>query len=109
MGMPGEKLEEKLGEARQPGASVQDYLDRETRPVPAYLRDNPYQYLGSEDLPVGRWIDRSFHDLEMKHVWPRVWQLACMIDDIPDVGDYVTYDIGNHSFIVTRQRDGGIR
>ena len=109
MELPGEKVAEKLGEARQPGPSVQDYLDRETRPVPAYLRDNPYRYLGSEDLPVGRWIDRSFHDLEMKHVWPRVWQLACMIDDIPNVGDYVTYDIGNHSFIVTRQRDGGIK
>ena len=98
-----------LGKARAPGDSVQDYLDRETRPVPAYLRDNSYAYLGSQDLPVERWISRDFHEQEMSKVWPRVWQFACVADEIGNPGDYVVYDIGHHSFIVVRQTDGTLK
>src|SRR3546814_7711961 len=94
---------------RSPGEGVQDYLDRETRPVPDYLRDDSYSYMGSQDLPVERWISREFHDKEMSKLWPRVWQMACLADDIPETGDYVTYDIGDHSFIVIRQDDGSVK
>ncbi|WP_197277010.1 aromatic ring-hydroxylating oxygenase subunit alpha [Sphingomonas profundi] len=98
-----------LGEARAPVDQVQDYLDRETRPVPAYLRDDSYVYLGSADLPVSRWLSRDFFEREMRHVWPHVWQLACVADDVATVGDYVTYDIGDHSFIVVREAADSIR
>ncbi len=99
----------KPGTARHPGAGVQDYLDQETRPVPEYLRDDSYTYMGSQDLPVERWISRDFHEQEVSKMWPRVWQMACLADDIPAPGDYITYDIGNHSFIITRQDDGSIK
>lgn len=99
----------KLGEARAPTRSVQDYLDLETRPVPAYLRDNPYRYLGSVDLPVERWIGRDFHDREFAKMWTKVWQVACFEEEIPNAGDYVTYEIGNYSFIVVRQSGGAIK
>lgn len=97
------------GAARSPGDSVQDYLDRETRPVPDYLRDDAYHYMGSQDLPVERWISRDFHEREMAAMWPRVWQMACVEDEIARPGDYLVYDIGDHSFILTRQPDGSIR
>lgn len=100
---------EPFGAARSPGEGVQDYLDREMRPVPDYLRDDSYVYMGSQDLPVERWTSRDFHDREMSKLWPRVWQMACLADDIPQAGDYVTYDIGDHSFIVVRQDDGSIK
>lgn len=99
----------KLGEGRSEAPSVQDYLDRDSRPVPDYLRDNSYYYMGSEDLPVERWVGRRFHELEMERVWPRVWQLACSADDLRKPGDFVTYDIGDHSFIIVRQEDDGVR
>lgn len=98
-----------LGEARAPGDGVQDWLDRELRPVPDYLRDNAYTYLGSADLPVERWISRDFHDREMSKMWPKVWQLACLADEIANTGDYVTYEIGDHSFIVVRQNADTVR
>jgi phenylpropionate dioxygenase-like ring-hydroxylating dioxygenase large terminal subunit len=103
------QLSPQIGEARSPGEGVQDYLDRETRPVPDYLRDNSYVYLGSQDLPVERWIGREFHQQEMSKMWPRVWQMACLSDDIPQSGDFVVYDIGDHSFIVVRQDDGSVK
>jgi phenylpropionate dioxygenase-like ring-hydroxylating dioxygenase large terminal subunit len=93
---------EKKMAVRCPGEGVQDYLDRETRPVPAYLRDDSFESLGTEDLPVERWISRDFHEREMARMWTRTWQLAAFTDDLREIGDFVTYEIGNHSFIVVR-------
>lgn len=48
------KLNLPIGGAPFRGDSVKDYLDREARPVPEYLRHNCNVHLGSQDLPVGR-------------------------------------------------------
>ncbi|MCK9467871.1 MAG: Rieske 2Fe-2S domain-containing protein [Porticoccaceae bacterium] len=95
-----------LGQRRSEAPSVQDYLDREKRQVPTYLRDNAYTYQGSEDLPAERWYSREFYDSEIKHVWPRTWQLVCVEEELAQPGDYVVYDIVHWSFIVVRRSDG---
>jgi nitrite reductase/ring-hydroxylating ferredoxin subunit len=53
-----------------------------------------------------RYTSREWHDLEMEHMWKRVWQMACRDDDIPNVGDSLVYDIGDVSLIVVRTTDG---
>lgn len=35
-------------------------------------------------------------------MWNKVWQVACREEEIPKVGDYITYEIGSQSFIVVR-------
>ena len=79
----------KPGEARSEGTSVQEYMDRETRPVPETLRRSTYVFNGSDDLDTKRWTSQEFHDLEMQHVWSKVWQMACREEEIPEVGDHV--------------------
>src|ERR1700758_3240984 len=44
----------------------------------------------------------EFMRAEEKYLWPSVWQLACRLEEIPQVGDYVTYDIVDDSIIVVR-------
>ena len=39
-------------------------------------------------------------------MWPRVWQVAGRVDQIPEPGDYVTYEIGRESVIAVRGLDG---
>jgi len=90
---------------RQEGASVQDWLDRETRPVPAYLRDVSAPAMATIDLPVERWISRAAHEHEMAHMWTRTWQFACLESELANPGDFVVYDIGTHSFVVTRDEN----
>jgi phenylpropionate dioxygenase-like ring-hydroxylating dioxygenase large terminal subunit len=58
--------------------------------------------LGDGDVSRARYVSRSFHDLEMERLWPRVWQMACHQDEIPAVGDATVYEIGDHSVIVVR-------
>lgn len=100
---------DKDGVALAPGPSVQDILDRDTRPVPPALREERFQDLGSEDVPVERYTDRAFFDLEMARMWPRVWQMACREEEIPAVGDHVLYEIGDWSWIVMRTAPETVR
>ena len=89
--------------------SVQDLLDRETRPVPEILREERYSDMGSEPLDVSRYTSREFHELEKKHVWPKVWQMACREEEISHVGDFVVYEINDYSLIVVRSAEDRIR
>ncbi|MBI1178988.1 MAG: Rieske 2Fe-2S domain-containing protein [Alphaproteobacteria bacterium] len=98
----------KPGEARCFGPSVQDILERDGD-APAYLREQSYRYLGSDDLSADRYTSRAFHDLEMERMWSRVWQMACREEEIPEVGDNLVYEIGDHSLIVVRVGDDDIR
>lgn len=52
------------------------------------------------------YISREFLQEENKHLWPRVWQVACREEDIPNVGDYIVYDVADETIVVVR-RPGG--
>jgi phenylpropionate dioxygenase-like ring-hydroxylating dioxygenase large terminal subunit len=92
----------KPGEARSEAISVQELLDREKIAVPPVLRKNFNVHMGSDRLPTSRWTDPEFARLEMNKMWTKVWQFACREEHIPDVGDYITYEIGEWSFLVVR-------
>ncbi len=91
------------------GVNYQELLDLEEVDVPEYLRENTNPYMGDEDLDVARWISREYHDLEKEKMWPKVWQMVCREEDIPEAGDYMVYDINNESVLVTRSDDNRIR
>jgi len=78
------------------------YMRTDTKPAgPALLDESPV-YLGSEDIPVDRYISAEFHALEMKNVWRKTWQVACHETELSEVGDTVVYEIGRTSILVVR-------
>lgn len=87
---------------REAMTTFQQLLQRELYPVPRVLLEESPMYLGSEDLPKERYYSREFHDLEVARLWPKVWQMACRQEDIPNVGDYTVYDIVRDSIVVIR-------
>ena len=93
------------GAARSPGVTYQQLLDADTHPVPDVLRLESPRYLGSEDVPIERYTSREYHRAEVDHLWSKVWQFACREEHIPDVGDYVKYDIAELSFLVVRAHE----
>lgn len=56
-----------------------------------------------------RYTSAEFHQLEMDRLWSRTWQLACLDTDIPSVGDWYEYEIGDMSILVVRESDERIR
>jgi phenylpropionate dioxygenase-like ring-hydroxylating dioxygenase large terminal subunit len=53
-------------------------------------------------IGVGRYIDPAFAKLEYEKLWKNVWQVAARLDEIPEVGHYTVYDIGNQSVMLVR-------
>jgi phenylpropionate dioxygenase-like ring-hydroxylating dioxygenase large terminal subunit len=53
-------------------------------------------------ISVGRYIDPAFTRLEYERLWSRVWQAAARLDEIPETGDYTTYQIGDQSVVVVK-------
>ena len=97
------------GTARSPGISYQQLLDTDTHPVPDVLRLESPRYAGTEDFSVERYTTREWHDLEKERLWSRVWQYACRVDEIPEVGDYYLYEIAGRSYIVMRSSEDEIK
>jgi len=60
-------------------------------------------------IRVGRYIDEEFQQLEFEKLWPRVWQVAARIDEIPEVNDFTTYEIGDQSVFLVRVDDDTVK
>lgn len=60
-------------------------------------------------IPKDAYFSREFAFQERERLWPRVWQVACRLEEIPDEGDFATYDILDDSIIVVRSDSNTIR
>lgn len=59
--------------------------------------------------PKQRYYDADFFAMEAELLWPRVWQMACRLEEIPDAYDAVEYEFLDQSVIVMRDGDMGVR
>jgi phenylpropionate dioxygenase-like ring-hydroxylating dioxygenase large terminal subunit len=94
---------------RHPSESYEDILERDTRPIPDFLREKNVPEIGTDPVLASRYYDPVFFHKEMDRVWSRVWQMACREEEIPKVGDYQIYEIVGKSLIVARTAPGEIR
>ena len=89
----------------RPGPSVQEVLAADVNPAPAVmLTESPATNQSDADLPIERYFSKEWHDREVTNVWRKCWQLACRVEEIPNVGDHVVYDIVHDSLIVNANR-----
>ena len=64
----------------------------------------PWAVQAVDRIPKQRYYDPEFYALETELFWPRVWQMACRLEEIPKPGDFVEYEILDQSIIVVRRR-----
>ncbi|HMF83082.1 MAG TPA: aromatic ring-hydroxylating dioxygenase subunit alpha [Acidimicrobiia bacterium] len=63
----------------------------------------------SDRIPTERYFDPDFYRLEVERLWPRVWQMACRLEEIPQQHDFVEYEFLDQSVVVLRTEDMGVR
>ncbi len=102
-------VETVTGTDRSAGITYQQLLDEDSHPVPKLFRVESPMPPGPTVVPAEQYYSKAFHDLEVEKVWKRVWQMACHEDDIPEVGDYLIYDIAHLSFLIVRTGDDEFR
>ncbi len=97
------------GTDRSAGISLAELLAEDSHPVTdVFLREGPIE-TGNTRVPAGLYYSKAWHDLEVVRLWSRVWQLACLEEEIPEVGDYHVYEVAHLSFLVVRTASGEIK
>jgi len=71
-------------------------MDKRVEVIPVEDLDKAVTY------PVEAFICPEYLKEEKQHLWPRVWQHAGRVEEIPNVGDYLTYEVADESVIVIR-------
>ncbi|MBU6267458.1 MAG: aromatic ring-hydroxylating dioxygenase subunit alpha [Sphingomonadales bacterium] len=66
----------------------------------------PFAVTNPELIPAERYHDAAFFELERQKLWPHVWQMACRLEEIPNLGDFVEYTILEKSVIVVNTKNG---
>ena len=69
----------------------------------------PFAMQSPLHVPRERYFDRDFFEMEKELLWPRVWQMACRLEEIPAAGDFVEYEICDQSIVVVRQEDLSVK
>ncbi len=77
-----------------------------TTQIDEALAKVPFQITDPERIPAERYYDEHFFEMEKEHFWPKVWQMACRLEEIPEVGDFTEYTILDKSVIVINTPTG---
>jgi phenylpropionate dioxygenase-like ring-hydroxylating dioxygenase large terminal subunit len=56
--------------------------------------------------PVEAFISREYAEAEAERLWAKVWQQAGRVEEIPEVGSYITYNICGDSILIVRAAEG---
>ncbi|HKH50390.1 MAG TPA: Rieske (2Fe-2S) protein, partial [Mycobacterium sp.] len=57
-------------------------------------------------INVDAYISEEYARAERDKLWRKVWQQVGRVEEIPEVGSYLTYDILDDSIIIVRTGDG---
>lgn len=60
-------------------------------------------------VPAEAYVSPEYARAEQERLWRKVWLQAGRIEDIPNVGDFITFDVLTDSVIITRVSDSEIR
>lgn len=69
----------------------------------------PAQTMRIDFVSKDAYLSKDILKQENDRMWPKVWQMACRLEEIPHVGDFVTYDVIGESVIVVRTGADQIR
>jgi phenylpropionate dioxygenase-like ring-hydroxylating dioxygenase large terminal subunit len=60
-------------------------------------------------LPAWVYNHPEMTRLEIERILKPSWQIACHVSQIPNSGDYITFELGSDSVIVVREQQGTVR
>ena len=60
-------------------------------------------------IPVEAYVSRDYARAERDRLWRKVWLQAGRVEDLPEPGNYITYDIMDDSVLIVRGDDGQLR
>jgi phenylpropionate dioxygenase-like ring-hydroxylating dioxygenase large terminal subunit len=90
--------------ARQIGKGSEDIMNEMSNVV-----RSAEELESSVTIPAEAYISEDYAKAEQDLLWRKVWLQAGRLEDIPGVGNFITYDIGSDSVIIIRSTEQDIR
>tara|TARA_R110001599_G_scaffold26856_2_gene94631 strand:+ start:70585 stop:71994 length:1410 start_codon:yes stop_codon:yes gene_type:complete len=59
--------------------------------------------------PTEAFLSRDYLEEEKSKLWPKIWQMVERESDLPDPGDWMTYNVAEESIIILRKDDGSLK
>ncbi|MEZ5742409.1 MAG: aromatic ring-hydroxylating dioxygenase subunit alpha [Sphingomonadaceae bacterium] len=59
--------------------------------------------------PVDAFISREYAEAEPERLWSKVWQQAGRVEELKEVGDYITYNICHDSILIVRDTPDSLK
>ena len=56
--------------------------------------------------PTEAFLSKEYLEAEKRLLWPKIWQMVERESDLPNPGDWLTYNVAEESIIVLRKDDG---
>jgi phenylpropionate dioxygenase-like ring-hydroxylating dioxygenase large terminal subunit len=60
-------------------------------------------------IPTEAYLSREYALAERDRLWRKAWLQAGRLEDIPNEGDFITFDIHDDSIIIVRESDDSVR
>ena len=74
----------------------------------AHRKAPPDGFPGLPDIPAGRYVDPRFHELERQHIWRKSWLLAAHIDEVPEPGAFMLWEVSGQPVLLVHGDNGTI-
>ena len=92
-----------------PAPLYQDVIKNDARPAPPVVTEYSETAIDCPRVPRSQYTSPDFARLELERMWPRVWQVACREEQIPEVGDCVVYQSPGASVLIVRSAPDEIK
>tara|TARA_B100001996_G_scaffold382770_1_gene375629 strand:- start:1557 stop:2927 length:1371 start_codon:yes stop_codon:yes gene_type:complete len=92
--------------ANKPRPTFKEIIEKDSSKPPDCILEESFSIIEDSLINRDSYISKEFHDLEVEKVWKKTWQFACREEDIPQIGDYYTYNIANLSVIILKTKKG---
>ncbi len=86
-----------------------DLMAMDSRPAPEGMKQLGNYLPPDKKVPLSRYYDPAFAELEKEKLWKKSWQYVCREEDIAKVGDQYRYDVGTLSWFIVRSAPSEIR
>lgn len=92
-----------------PAPAYQEVISADVRPAPPLFTEYSETAIDCPSVPRAQYTSPEFAKLELERMWPRVWQVGCREEQIPEIGDVVVYDSAGASMIFVRSAPDEIK
>jgi phenylpropionate dioxygenase-like ring-hydroxylating dioxygenase large terminal subunit len=82
--------------------TYQEIVTSDALPAPPVLSERSDLKIDIDQIPREHYTSLEFAKLEIERMWPRVWQIACREEQVPEVGDCHVFEIATYSILVVR-------